>query len=162
MIIIKSKEELKIMRKAGEVAAVILQELGNFLRAGMKAQEIDKKSQEYFEKYGVKSLFLGYKGFPGHICVAIEEEVVHGIPGNRVIKEGDLVNIDVGVIYKGYCVDVGESYIVGPSDNGKKTTFRDDSRGACGRDKRSNFGKTAGVRFLCHSKLCGKQGLFRS
>lgn len=120
MIIIKSKEELKIMRKAGEIAAIILQNLGNFLKSGMKAMDLDKKSREYFEKYGVKSLFLGYKGFPGHICVAIEEEVVHGIPGNRVIKEGDLVNIDVGVIYKGYCADVGESYIVDPQNNGKK------------------------------------------
>lgn len=120
MIIIKSREELKIMRKAGEIAAIILWELSNFLKSGIKAQDLDKKSQEYFEKYEVKSLFLGYKGFPGHICVAIEEEVVHGIPGNRVIKEGDLVNIDVGVIYKGYCADVGESYIVGLSDNGKK------------------------------------------
>lgn len=113
MIIIKSKEELQLMRKAGEISAIILHCLSDFVKPGLKAIDLDRKACDYFKKYNVKSLFLGYKGFPGNICVAINEEVVHGIPSNKIMKEGDIVNIDVGVIYKGYCADVGATFPCG-------------------------------------------------
>lgn len=113
MIIIKSKEELQLMKKAGEIAAIILHNLSLLIKPGIKTIEIDKKAREYFKKYNVQSLFLGYKGFPASICVAVNEEVVHGIPSNRIIEEGDIVNIDVGVIYKGYCADTGATFPCG-------------------------------------------------
>ncbi len=112
-IIIKSEQEVAIMRQAGRIVGEILEELSIKVKAGMKTKELDKIAASGLEKRGAKPSFLGYHGFPANLCVSINEEIVHGIPGERIIKEGDIVSLDLGSIYKGYQGDAAISVIVG-------------------------------------------------
>ena len=101
------------MRGAGRIVAEILQTLRAKTRPGMTTGHLDAMALEIIKAHGVKSAFIGYHGYPAHICVSVNEEVVHGIPGKRVIHEGDLVSIDVGVFKDGYCGDAAISFGVG-------------------------------------------------
>ena len=104
-IIIKSPQEISIMRQAGRILAAILKTLSQETKPGMKTRELDAISVEEMKKYGVKSSFKNYRGYPAHICVSVQDELVHGIPGDRVLKEGEIVSLDAGVIYQGFQVD---------------------------------------------------------
>lgn len=101
-IIIKSAGELAIMREAGRIVAVILDVLAREVRPGITTGKLDAVALEWFRKLGAKASFKGYRGFPASVCVSVNDEVVHGIPGNRVLNEGDIVAIDVGSIYNGF------------------------------------------------------------
>ena len=105
MIPLKSKEELEIMREVGGVLARILERLRNFVIAGRSTAEIDNFARELIHKAGAVSAFKGYKGFPADICTSVNEEVVHGIPGSKILKEGDIISLDVGINYLGYFSD---------------------------------------------------------
>jgi len=93
-IIIKSPAELDIMRKAGRIVASILDELARRLRPGMSTGELDAIAVRELERWGATSSFKGYRGFPASLCVSINDELVHGIPGKRTICEGDIVSLD--------------------------------------------------------------------
>ncbi|HWO73360.1 MAG TPA: type I methionyl aminopeptidase [Dehalococcoidia bacterium] len=110
MITIKSDEEIKIMREAGRVVAQVLQILVDALRPGLVVKELDKIVRREYAKRGVIPTFLGYAEppYPATVCVSVNDELVHGIPGNRVIQEGDIVSIDLGATYKGF---VGDSAV---------------------------------------------------
>ncbi len=112
-IIIKTEPEIAIMRQAGRIVAEVLEELKNKLEVGMKTRELDKIAADGLNERGARPSFLGYRGFPASLCVSINEEVVHGIPGERTIKEGDIVSLDLGAIYKGYQGDAAISVIAG-------------------------------------------------
>ncbi|OGO02228.1 MAG: type I methionyl aminopeptidase [Chloroflexi bacterium RBG_13_53_26] len=112
-IIIKSSEEIAAMRKAGGIVARILQRLVSQIRPGMRTRELDNMCLEELSKYGAQSSFKGYRGFPAHICTSVNDEVVHGIPGERTLCEGDVVSIDVGVIYDGFQGDAAITVGVG-------------------------------------------------
>ena len=112
-IIYKSEQEIANMRQAGRIVAEILEELKTKLRAGMKTKELDKIAANGLERLGAKPSFLGYRGFPANLCVSINEEIVHGIPGERIIEEGDIVSMDLGSIYKGFQGDAAISVVVG-------------------------------------------------
>lgn len=112
-IIIKSPEEIAIMRQAGRIVAAILQRLAQEIRPGMKTKELEEISLQEMKKYGVKSSFDGYRGYPGQICVSVQEELVHGIPGDRVLREGEIVSLDVGVIYRGFQSDAATTVALG-------------------------------------------------
>lgn len=102
MITVKTPEEIERMRVAGKLTAAA-RSLGRELVApGVTTYEIDKEIHKFFKKAGAKPSFLGYGGFPGSACISVNEEVIHGIPGKRVIKEGDIVSIDVGAYIGGY------------------------------------------------------------
>lgn len=101
-IIIKSPGELAIMREAGRIVAVILDVLAREVKPGITTGKLDAVALEWFRKLGAKASFKGYRGFPASVCVSVNDEVVHGIPGNRVLNEGDIVAIDVGSIYNGF------------------------------------------------------------
>jgi len=101
-IVIKSSREIAIMRRAGKIAAEVLEILVAGLKPGMKTKELDDIAEKELAKRGAKPSFKGYNGFPASICVSINDEIVHGIPGNRVIREGDIVSIDLGTIYGGF------------------------------------------------------------
>ncbi|MBI2934547.1 MAG: type I methionyl aminopeptidase [Chloroflexi bacterium] len=101
-IIIKSDSEIELMRQAGRIVALVLEKLARSARAGMKTIELDSIAADEIKKHGATSSFKGYRGFPGHICVSVNNEIVHGIPGSRVLKDGDLVSIDVGAVYDRY------------------------------------------------------------
>jgi methionyl aminopeptidase len=113
MIPIKSPAEIQKMRAACEAAAEILHTVAAMVEPGRTTKELDEAAGELIARFGGKSPFLGYKGYPGHICVSVNEEVVHGIPGKRRVQYGDIVSLDVGIILDGYVGDNATTVAVG-------------------------------------------------
>ena len=113
----KTPAEIKKLRKAGQVVAEVLDLLSENIRPGVATRELDELAAEHFKKRNAKAAFLGYQGYPAHICVSINEQVVHGIPGDRRLEEGQIVSIDVGSIVDGYYGDSARSYAVGDIPN---------------------------------------------
>ena len=114
MIIIKNSEQLALMKKAGQITAEALLVARDAIRPGISTKEIDKKIHDFIVKSGAVPSFLGYGGFPGSACISIGDEVIHGIPSEkRILKEGDIVKIDVGARYRGYNGDSARTYPVG-------------------------------------------------
>ena len=112
-ITIKSAAEVELMRQAGQVVAHAIAALEREVRAGMKTRELDAIAAEEIRRRGAKPSFLGYRGFPATICVSINQEIVHGIPGDKVIEDGDLVSVDVGAIVEGFHGDSAKTFAVG-------------------------------------------------
>ena len=112
-IILKSRDEISIMREAGRIVAETLQLLVDRLRPGLVEKELDEIVRREFRKRGVVPTFLGYQGYPATVCVSINDEIVHGIPGNREFMDGDIVSIDLGCTYKGFVADAAVSVGVG-------------------------------------------------
>ncbi|HVE92760.1 MAG TPA: type I methionyl aminopeptidase [Actinomycetota bacterium] len=115
MIIKKSPDELDRMRSAGKVVATALQAAREHVRPGVRTSEVDAVVEKVIRAAGCVPSFKGYRGFPGSVCISINEEVVHGIPGPRRIEEGDLVKIDVGAIHDGYHADSAATFYAGES-----------------------------------------------
>lgn len=113
MITLKSKRELEIIRAASRIVAEVLPELSAWCKAGVTTRELDRIAEERTLAAGGQPAFKGYRGFPRSLCTSINEEVVHGIPGNRVLKEGDIVGLDFGVLYKGYYGDAAITVPIG-------------------------------------------------
>ena len=113
MIIIKSKHELELMRIAGKIVAGAHQVVRQAIRPGITTEELDRLAEEYIRSQDAIPSFKGYYGFPASICVSVNDEVVHGIPGPVALKEGDIVSVDIGAIYKGYHGDSAKTYPVG-------------------------------------------------
>lgn len=113
-ISIKSAREIELMTEAGRILEIVHDELDKALRPGMTTKDIDRLGEEVIRSYGCIPSFLNYNGYPASICVSVNDEVVHGIPNNkRIIKEGDIVSLDAGVIYKGYHSDAARTHAVG-------------------------------------------------
>ena len=113
-ITIKSEREIELMKEAGVILAKVHQDLGHALHEGMSTWEVDKLADEMIRSYNCIPSFKGYNGYPGSVCVSINEEVVHGIPKKeRLIKDGDIVSLDIGVIHKGYQSDAARTHGVG-------------------------------------------------
>ena len=121
-ITIKSEREIEIMREAGRILAIVHEEMEKALKPGMSTWDINKVGEDVIRSYGCKPSFLGYNGYPAAICVSVNDEVVHGIPNKkRIIREGDIVSLDAGVIYNGYQSDAARTHAVGEvSDEAKK------------------------------------------
>jgi methionyl aminopeptidase len=113
MISIKSKQEIQLMRESARRLKMVLQELKRSIKAGMSTQDIDKKAEELIGAQKSKPAFKGYRGYPACVCTSINEEVVHGIPSKRKLHEGDLLSLDIGLIYEGYCSDTARTWAVG-------------------------------------------------
>jgi methionyl aminopeptidase len=128
-IITKSPREITIMREAGRVVAAVLERLAKEARPGITTAELDAASVDELAKHKAKSSFKGYHGFPAHICVSVNEEVVHGIPGKRVLKEGDIVSLDAGAIFKGLQGDAAITVGIGKV-SAKAQEVMDVARGA--------------------------------
>jgi methionyl aminopeptidase len=117
MIIVKSPREIELMRIAGKVIAKVFEEIKPFITPGVSTLEISKEAEKIILEAGCTPTFKGYGGFPGAICVSVNDTLVHGIPSNKIIlKEGDIVSLDVGATYKGYCGDACRTYLVGTCD----------------------------------------------
>ena len=112
-IIIKSEKEIAAMRRAGKIVAMILKIMVGKIRPGMETKELDIIAAKELEKCGARSSFKGYRGFPANLCVSVNEEIVHGIPGKRVLREGDIVSLDFGAIFDGFQGDVALTVGVG-------------------------------------------------
>lgn len=117
MIILKSDRELAYMRDAGKIVAETLAELKKAVKPEVTTLELDRIAEEYITKRGAVPTFKGYNGFPGNICASVNEEVVHGIPGLRKLKNGDNVSIDVGALINGYNGDAAITVGVGQIDD---------------------------------------------
>lgn len=114
MIIIKSQQEIDIMRESGKVTAWILSELSRLIRPGISTKEIDEFVEGVILKNRMIPSFKGYNGYPASACVSVNEEVVHGIPSaKKILREGDIVSVDVGTTHKGYVSDAARTYPVG-------------------------------------------------
>ena len=114
MVTIKSEREIELMREAGRILAKVHEELGKELKPGMSTKEVDRICESLIRGYGCIPSFLNYEGFPASVCVSINDEVVHGIPNkHRHLREGDVVSLDTGVIWKGYHSDAARTHIVG-------------------------------------------------
>lgn len=104
-ISIKTAQEIAILRDAGKILAEIVEDLKRSLKEGITTREVDQVAGKLIRQRGVVPAFKGYRGFPGCVCVSVNEEVVHGVPGNRLLRSGDIVSLDVGIIHKGYYSD---------------------------------------------------------
>ncbi|QOY37549.1 type I methionyl aminopeptidase [Anaerobacillus isosaccharinicus] len=113
MIICKTPRELDIMRVAGKIVALTHQELKNFIKPGITTKELDSIAEKFIRQHDAIPSFKGYNGFTGSICASVNEELVHGIPGDRLLKNGDIISIDIGAKYNGYHGDSAWTYAVG-------------------------------------------------
>ena len=114
MTILKSAEEIAVMREAGRIVAAILQKLSEAVKPGLKTRVLNDLAEQQVGKYSyTKASFKGYRDYPASVCVSVNDEVVHGIPGGRVLKEGDIVSLDFGVIYRGFQGDAALTVGVG-------------------------------------------------
>jgi methionyl aminopeptidase len=113
MIELKTEREIEIVKRNGQILAKTLKLLEEKTKPGMKTKELDQLAEDFIKKQGGYPAFKGYRGFPASICVSINEEVVHGIPGERVIEPGQIVSLDVGIFKDGYYADAAETYPVG-------------------------------------------------
>lgn len=113
-VTIKSAREIELMREAGRILAIVHDEMGKQIKAGMSTYDINKIGEDVIRSYGCTPSFLNYNGYPASVCVSVNDEVVHGIPSKkRIIKDGDIVSLDAGVIYKGYHSDAARTHAIG-------------------------------------------------
>ena len=113
-VIIKSEREIELMREAGNILAIVHEELEKYLKPGISTLDIDKKADELIRSYGCIPSFLNYNGYPASICVSLNEQVVHGIPNKSTfLRDGDIVSLDAGVIHKGFQSDAARTWAIG-------------------------------------------------
>lgn len=113
MVILKSSSEIAIMRVAGSIVAAVLEELRSMVRPGIRLNQLDKRAEELTKSFGAIPAFKGYNGFPASLCASVNEEVVHGIPGSRILKSGDIVGLDFGAVYRDFYADSAITVPVG-------------------------------------------------
>lgn len=116
MVILKTTRDLEKMKKAGEISVGALKTAKDAIKPGVTTAQINRKVHEYILSRGAKPLFLGYRDFPASVCISINEEVIHGIPSDRTVKDGDIVSIDVGAEFEGYCGDNAATFAAGDAD----------------------------------------------
>lgn len=117
MIKIKSEEEIKLIKKACEVTKLLLEMLEKEVKPGVTTKHLDQLAYDFIVSKGCRPAFKGLYGFPGTICASVNDEVVHGIPSDRVLMEGDIISVDTGAIYKGYYSDAARTFPVGKIDS---------------------------------------------
>ena len=120
MISIKTKKEINLLKKAGEIVALTHEYLKPFIKEGVTTKYLDELAYDFIVGKGATPSFKNYGGFPGSICTSINEVVVHGIPSDEILKNGDIISIDIGANYKGYHGDSAWTYPVGIIDDSKK------------------------------------------
>jgi methionyl aminopeptidase len=124
MIILKSRQEIEKMRKSNAIVAAILEELGKKIRPGVKTIELDRLSEDLALKKGARPAFKGYRGYPYSLCTSINSEVVHGMPTERELKEGDIVSLDFGILNDGYYGDAAVTVPVGDITPGARKLLK--------------------------------------
>lgn len=120
LITIKSKREIELLKQAGNIVYRTHEYLKPYIKEGITTKELDKLAEDFIRSQEATPSFKGYQGFPGSICASINDVVVHGIPGNQKLRNGDIISIDIGACYKGYHGDSAWSYQVGEISDEKK------------------------------------------
>jgi methionyl aminopeptidase len=113
MIMLKSEEEIRKMRKACRIVAETLEYVGNMVKPGIATSEIDRYAEDYIRSRDAAPAFKGYRGYPASICASVNDEVIHGIPSDRVLEEGDILGVDLGVLKEGFYGDAAHTFPVG-------------------------------------------------
>ena len=113
MIIVKSEREIELMRRAGKITAAARALAGEMVKPGVTTREIDKAVFHFIRSQGAEPSFLNYNGYPASVCVSVNDEIIHGIPGNQVLREGDIVSIDVGAYIGGFHGDCAGTFACG-------------------------------------------------
>ncbi len=113
MIFIKSPQEISVMAEGGKILAGIMEKLEKEVKPGITTNYLNKVAKDLVLKSGAKCSFLGYEGFPACLCVSLNETIVHGVPSDRVLKEGDIISLDLGILYKGFNSDMALTLPVG-------------------------------------------------
>lgn len=113
MITIKKEEEIRTMAEAGKILAAVLKEIEKMAKPGTTTLELDRAAEALILKHGAKPAFKGYDNFPFSLCASVNENIVHGLPSNYVLKEGDIISLDLGVLYKGFYSDMATTVAVG-------------------------------------------------
>ncbi len=116
MVIIRSQREIEQLKKSNVIVAEVFEKLRGLIKPGITTKELDQVAEEHILSRGARPAFKGYRGFPATLCISINDEVVHGIPGQRRLKEGDIVSLDAGVNYLGYFGDAAITFPVGEVD----------------------------------------------
>src|SRR5262245_402176 len=116
MIVLKNERDLEAMRPACVVAQRVLVEIGDFIQPGVSTREIDQFAAARMKHYGARSAFLGYRKYPCHVCISVNEQVVHGLASDRRVEFGDIVSQDIGVLYNGFVGDTARTVAVGGCD----------------------------------------------
>ncbi len=121
VIPIRTEEEVEKIKAGGLLVAGAFEKIESMIRPGTATRELDEQAAEYIYSHGAKPAFKGFQGYPMHICVSIDAQVVHGIPGDRRLKEGEIVSVDIGVEKDGYFGDAARTYPVGDVEEGRRT-----------------------------------------
>jgi len=116
MIPLKSESDLEVLRLSGKILSRVMQKLARSIKPGITTAEIDNLALEFIKTENARSAFKGYRGYPAHVCTSINEEIVHGIPDNRVLKDSDIISLDIGIDYRGYFTDAAITLAVGKID----------------------------------------------
>jgi methionyl aminopeptidase len=124
MIPLKSEKDLEMLKESGRILAKIMKKLKEFIKEGVSTLEIDRLTEELVRRENAIPAFKGYRGFPANVCTSINEEIVHGIPSDRRLKEGDIISLDLGINYKGYFSDTAVTLPVGKIDSRVKKLIR--------------------------------------
>lgn len=117
MILIKTEEEIKIMREGGKILAKIMKKLEKIAKPGISTKELDKAAEALVLNYKAIPVFKGFDNFPAVICTSINTQVVHAIPSDYILKNGDILTLDIGIKYKGYCSDMAKTFGIGKIDS---------------------------------------------
>lgn len=120
MIILKTKREIEIMKKAGRLVAESHELVRKHIKPGITTKELDQIVEDFLKSQSAIPTFKGYNGFPYSICASVNEEVVHGMPGERKLKEGDIISVDIGATFEGYVGDSAKTFFVGEVDDEKR------------------------------------------
>lgn len=113
MINIKTEQEVETMKEGGKILGEIIKKLSEAVKPGITTNDLEELAREFVLSYGVKSSFLGFDGYPNMLCTSVNDEIVHGIPSERVLEEGDLLKIDMGVLHKDFHTDFATTLVVG-------------------------------------------------
>jgi methionyl aminopeptidase len=113
MIIYKTEEEIRAMRESSQIVAKVLADLGPMIKPGLRTSELDQSAEQRARELGAKPAFKGYRGYPASLCISVNEEIIHGIPSTRALREGDIVSLDFGVLYNGFYGDAARTFPVG-------------------------------------------------
>lgn len=157
---VKTKEEIKLMATVGKLAGRCLEHIGKFVRPGITTDELDKIADDFALSHGATSAPLGYHGYPKSICTSINEVICHGVPGPEVLKEGDIVNLDVTLILNGFHGDTSATFFVGNvSDEARKLTEAAKKAMEKGIEAITAMGTTGDIGFAIN-KFATKNGYY--
>lgn len=158
MIAIRTEREIEILRQANQIVARVHAELAAIIKPGITTAAIDQRAEEIIRQHGATPSFLGYRGFPASSCISVEEVVVHGIPGPRVLREGQIVSVDIGVCYQGYYGDAAVTLPCGEIDPARRRLLDTTERALARAIKAAKAGNTVRDIGRAVERTCTKAG----